>query len=138
MPAFVVDASITLSWCFADEATEYSRGVLALLERTHAIVPAVWPFEIANTLAIAEHRRRISQDGIRAFLETLRRLPIHVEQRPALWLWQALLPLAREHRITAYDAAYLELAKREQLRIATLDQDLKEISQSAGVGLVEV
>ena len=76
MPPFVVDASMTLSWCFADEATPYSRGVLAALETTYAIVPALWPFEVANALGLAERRKRITQEGIVAFLETLRRLPM--------------------------------------------------------------
>lgn len=63
MPPFVVDASLTLSWCFADETTPYSRAVLAALETTYAVVPALWPFEIANALALAERRKRITQAG---------------------------------------------------------------------------
>jgi len=121
MPPFVVDASMTLSWCFADEATPYSRCVLAALETTYAVVPALWPFEVANALALAERRQRITQEGIAAFLETLRRLPIQIERRETLWLWHATLPLAREHRLTAYDAAYLDLARRDRLSLATLD-----------------
>jgi predicted nucleic acid-binding protein len=117
MAPFVVDASMTLSWCFADEATPYSRRVLGALETAYAVVPALWPFEVANVLALAEHRKRISQEGIAAFLETLRRLPIEIERREALWLWQAVLPLAREHRLTAYDAAYLDLARWERLSL---------------------
>ena len=81
MLPFVVDASITLSWCFADETSPYSRSVLAALETTHAVVPALWPFEVANGLARAERRKRITQEGIAAFLEALRRLPIQVERR---------------------------------------------------------
>lgn len=63
MAPFVVDASMTLSWCFADEVTPYSRAVLAALETTYAVVPALWPFEVANALAIAERRKRIIQEG---------------------------------------------------------------------------
>lgn len=69
MPPFVVDASLTLSWCFADEAIPYSRDVLAALETTYALVPALWPFEVANALVFAERRRRITQEGIADFLE---------------------------------------------------------------------
>jgi predicted nucleic acid-binding protein len=76
MPPFVVDASMTLSWCFVDEVTPYSRAVLAALETTYAVVPALWPFEVANALALAERRKRITQEGIADFLETLQRLPI--------------------------------------------------------------
>ena len=110
----MVDASLTLSWCFADEATPYSRCVLAGLQTTFALVPALWPFEVANALALAERRQRITPEGMVEFLEILWRLPIQVERRDALWLWQAVLPLAREHRLSAYDAAYLELACRTE------------------------
>ena len=119
MEPFVVDASLTLSWCFADEATPYSRAVLATLETTYAVVPALWPFEVANVLAHAERKQRITQEGIAEFLETLRRLPIQIERREVLWLWEAILPLVRQHRLSAYDAAYLELAKRERMSLAT-------------------
>jgi predicted nucleic acid-binding protein len=79
-------------------------------------VPALWPFEVANALAVADRRQRITQEGIVEFLETLQRLPIQIERREALWLWQAVLPLTRQHRLSAYDAAYLELAKREKMQ----------------------
>ena len=61
MDPFVVDASLTLSWCFADEATPYSRSVLAALDKTYAVVPALWPFEVANVLALAERHQRITR-----------------------------------------------------------------------------
>jgi predicted nucleic acid-binding protein len=88
-------------------------------------------------LAIAERRKRIDQEGRRAFLEALRRLPIQGEHREALWLWQGILPLARDHRLTACDAAYLDLAKREHLALATLDLDLQEAGRSLGIAIVE-
>ena len=137
MSPFVVDASMTLSWCFADEATPYSRSVLAALETTYAVVPALWPFEVANALALAERRKRISQEGIVAFLETLRRLPIQIERREAVWLWQATLPLAREHRLTAYDAAYVALAEALGAPLLTRDAALAAAApRSARVELV--
>jgi predicted nucleic acid-binding protein len=138
MEPFVLDASLTLSWCFADEETPYSRDVLASLETTYAVVPALWPFEVVSVLALAERKRRITQEGIEEFLDMLRRLPIQIERREALWLWQAILPLVREHRLSAYDAAYLELAKRERMCLATLDQALQEASRTAGVPILEV
>jgi predicted nucleic acid-binding protein len=93
----------------------------------------LWPFEVANALAIAERRKRITREGIEAFLETLRRLPIQIERREAVWLLPAMLRLAREHRLTAYDAAYLELARREDLNLATLDHDLPAAGRTLGV-----
>jgi len=112
--------------------------VLAALQNTYAVVPALWPFEIASGLAIAESRKRISQDQIAEFLETLWKLPIRVERREALWLWQAMLPLAREHRLTAYDAAYLDLARRDRLSLATLDHDLQAAGRALGVAVLEI
>jgi len=138
MEPFVVDASLTLSGCFLDEATQYSTGVLAALETTYAVVPALWPFEVANALAVAERRQRITKEGVEEFLEVLRKLPIQIERRPGLWLCQSALQLAREHRLTAYDAAYLELAKRERMHLATLDQDLLEASRRLGVPILQV
>lgn len=138
MAPFVVDASITLSWCFAGEATAYSTAVLGAMQTTYAVVPALWPFEVANSLAIAERRKRITPEGIVKFLETLRTLPIQVERREAVWLCQATIRLARERRVTAYDAAYLDLARREKLHLATLDNDLQEAGRSIGIAAVEI
>ena len=101
-------------------------------------MPALWPFEIANSLAIAERRKRISQDQIAEFLETLRRLPIRVERREAVWLCQATVRLARDHRLTAYDAAYLDLARREQLSLTTLDHDLQAAGLALGVAALDL
>jgi predicted nucleic acid-binding protein len=101
-------------------------------------VPALWPFEVANALAVADRRQRITQAGIMEFLETLQRLPIQIERREALWLWQAVLPLSRKHRLSAYDAAYLELAKREKMQLATLDHDLQEAGRALGIPLLDL
>jgi len=98
----------------------------------------LWPFEIANALALAERRKRITQDGIAAFVATLRRLPIQVERREALWVWQATITLAREHRLTAYDAAYLDLARREQLSLATQDHELRAAGLAIGVAALDL
>ena len=81
MGPIVVDASLTLSWCFADEATPYRRSVLTTLETTYAVVPALRPLEVANVLTLAERRQRITQAGIIAFMDKLQRLPIQIERR---------------------------------------------------------
>ena len=85
----------------------------------------------------AERRGRINAAQQAEFLERLRLLPIRIEHRPAVWLGQQILPLARAYRLTAYDAAYLELAIREGLPLATLDSDLRNAAAAAGVALVE-
>src|SRR5260221_13936872 len=96
------------------------------------------PFEVASVLTLAERHQRITRTGIVAFMDTLRRLPIQVEHREALWLWQAVIPLAREHRLSAYDAAYLELARRDGMHLATLDHDLEKAGRTIGVPIFEV
>ena len=97
----------------------------------------MWPFEVTNALLDAERRGRVNAAQQAEFLERLRQLPIHIEHRPAVWLGQQILPLARVHRLTAYDAAYLELASREGMPLATMDDDLKTAARVVGVSLVE-
>ena len=133
---FVLDASMTLSWAFENESTPFTVAVLKSLETVHAIAPALWAFEIASVLSKAERRGRMNAAAQAAFLERLRLLPILIEHRPATWLAQQILPLARRYYLSAYDAAYLELAIREGLPLATLDDDLRRAAAGAGVALV--
>lgn len=133
---FVVDASITMSWCFADESTPYTRSVLASLLDTYAEVPALWTFEVANVLAVNERRQRITSAVADEFIQTLAGLDIRIEQTVPPVDGKALLPLVRRYGLTAYDAAYLELAKRKNMPLATLDKDLIAAAQQEGVTLV--
>jgi predicted nucleic acid-binding protein len=133
---FVLDASMTLSWAFEGESTPFTAGVLKSLETVHAVVPALWPFEVASVLIIAERRGRMDRAAQAALLERLRRLPIAIEHRPATWLAQQILPLARTYNLSAYDAAYLELAIREGMPLASLDDELRQAACAAGVALV--
>src|SRR3954471_4972077 len=98
-----------MAWAFMNEATRFTTRVLESLKTTHAVTPALWPFEVTNALLDAERRGRINAAQQAEFLERLRLLPIHIEHRPAAaaWLGQQILSLARAHRLTAYDAAYL-------------------------------
>lgn len=132
---FVLDASMTLSWAFEGESTPFTVAVLKSLETVHAVAPALWAFEVASVLSTAERRGRMDAAAQAAFLER-RRLPIAIEHRPATWLAQQILPLARTYHVSAYDAAYLELAIREGLPLATLDDDLRRAACAAGVALV--
>jgi predicted nucleic acid-binding protein len=134
---FVLDASMTLSWAFEGESTPFTVAVLKSLETVHAVAPALWAFEVASVLSTAERRGRMNTDAQAAFLERLRRLPVAIEHRPAAWLAQQILPLARTYNLSAYDAAYLELAIREGLPLATLDDDLRRAASAAGVALVD-
>ena len=134
---FVIDASMTLSWLIDSEATAFTEDVLEKLNTTRGVAPALWPFEVSNALALAERRWRISPDEHSLVLERLAKLRVQIEHRPLLWLCQRILPIARRYGLTAYDAAYLELAIREKLPLATLDDKLRQAAVADGVPLVE-
>ena len=136
--SFVLDASLVLSWCFRDEQTQLSTHVLTLLKTDHAVAPALLPFELASGLTVAERRGRITPKEQQVFLETLERLPILIENRPAIWLCRQIIPLSQRYGLTAYDAAYLELAIREGLPLATLDTQLQRAATKAGVQVLEL
>jgi len=132
---FVLDASMTLSWAFESESTPFSVAVLKSLETAQALAPALWAFEVTSVLSTAERRGRMNAEAQAVFLERLRLLPFAIEHRPVSWLAQQILPLARTYKLSAYDAAYLELAIREGLPLATLDDDLRRVASAAGVVL---
>jgi len=134
--AFVLDASMAISWYLADESASCSSIVLDALVDTHAEVPPLWPFEIANVLAVNEKKRRITDSASFEFLLTLSRLDIRIDRSQPAIDGNALLPLVRRHGLTACDAAYLELAKRKGLALATLDKELIVAAKSDGCALV--
>ncbi len=127
---------MALCWAFDDEATPFTEYVLTRLNISYAIAPALWPFEVISMLAVAQRKGRITIEQQQEFVEELRLMPVLIDRRPTAWLGQQILPLARAHRLTGYDAAYLELAIREGLPLATLDDDLKRAALAAGVPLV--
>jgi len=120
MPAFILDASVAISWCFPGDPTEdtpYSRRVLKELVTNDAIVPEIWAFEIANNIFVSyRKRKRISEQQITEYLGLLRALPIRVEAQ-SLWANVDLESLARRQNIAAYDAAYLEAMDTNKSRI---------------------
>ena len=137
MAVLVIDASATLPWCFADEATAATNAVLVGLRTgDDAIVPAHWPLEVANALMIAARRKRISPEDAHQFLLGLEFLPIHVEATTKNLVRAGVFPMAEQFGLTVYDAAYLELAMREGISLMTLDHDLRKAAVAAGVPLV--
>lgn len=130
---FVLDGSITLVWAFEDETDAYAEAVADSLANVPATVPAVWPLEVANALLMGERRKRTTEAKVAQFLALLQTLPISVDDETALRAWQDTLHLARLHDLTVYDAAYLELAVRLGLPLASLDDKLKAAAVSAGV-----
>ncbi len=133
---FVLDCSIAMAWCFEDEATEFTDSLLESLAQATAKVPSIWFLEVANVLAISERRGRTNQAKITKFLQLLRSLPIIVDVKTEEKAFTDVLTLARTHKLTSYDAAYLELALREGLPLATLDEGLKRVALNIGVTIL--
>ena len=139
MASFVLDASVAFSWCFPGDPTEntpYSRAVLNYLEQADAIVPEIWPFEIANSIFVSfAKRKRITEVQINEYLENLKLLPIRVEHQD-MWTSVSLESLARKQDVVVYDASYLDLAMRLDLPLATSDEPLRKAALACGLKLV--
>jgi predicted nucleic acid-binding protein len=124
-----------MAWCFEDESDDYTTAVLQALMTGSAVVPPLWALEVANVLLVAERRRRISIDASARYLELLRELPITVAEPDSVGELGELLLLGRAHRLSAYDAAYLRVARRERLALATRDPPLRAAARSAGIAI---
>lgn len=132
----VLDASIAAAWCFADEADAYTDSLLDRVRDEGAMVPALWHWEVANIFATAVRRNRIGVPDAKAQLALLSVLPIATDPDSAARAWRECLALAHAHRLTAYDAAYLELASRLGLDLATKDSDLHTAARTLGVKVI--
>lgn len=131
--AFVLDASIVLCWAFDDEDQPMATLALERLRQEQAWAPGIWWFEVRNVLLMGERRGRLTETHSLRFLHWLSRLEIHIDRDPD----EALLQVhARTHKLTIYDAAYLELAQREALPLATLDRGLRAAALASGVPLL--
>jgi predicted nucleic acid-binding protein len=133
-----VDASVASAWCFEDEASPGTDAVLDEVVRLGARVPALWLFEMANVLTLAERRGRVDNEQVGRFVDALLALPIQVDRAEPAFLVPALARISRDERLTSYDAAYLELAIRSGLPLATRDGALQAAAERAGVALKEV
>jgi len=129
----VLDASVALAWCFDNEATEAADHVLERVAHDTAAVPAIWHVEVANVLALAERRRRITRARSAEFIALIEELEIIVDEETPLRAFARTLDLAREERLTAYDASYLELAMRLGRPLASKDRDLCDAAERVGV-----
>lgn len=136
--SLVLDSSVTLAWVFGDETTPAIRQVFESIAERGAVVPGLWWLEVSNSLAVAMRRNRIDAAFRRAALGDLVVLDISTDQQTSSQAWSETLNLADQHRLTLYDAAYLELARRRGLPLATLDQALRAAAVSTNVALVGV
>ena len=136
MKEFVLDCSATLPWVFASEATPATDALLdALAAGGKAWVPALWHLELGNVLLGARRRSRIDRAGMEKFFSVLGVYDIEVDRETMSVAWSKTLALADSYELTVYDAAYLELALRKGLPLASLDSALRKAVQNAGGSL---
>lgn len=121
----VIDASITMAWCFEDEVTPAAEDVLDEVVESNAIVPSIWRFEVGNALQMAIRRKRITDVFRDDALARLLAMPISVDPDTDAHAWTTALRLSQRFGLTLYDAAYVELAQRHSLPLATLDQEMR-------------
>jgi len=134
---FVLDASVALTWCFPDENASLTQHVADMFKQGDtALAPSFWPHEVLNALLAGERRKRISKVLAQGFLDDLAALPIVLEHVAASAVFGRIQSLSREYGLTAYDAAYLDLALDSGLPLATLDEDLVRACEKARVVLV--
>jgi predicted nucleic acid-binding protein len=135
--ACVIDASVSVAWCFIDEATPAAMQLLARLQSAEAWVPGLWRSEVASVLLAAERRRRITRELVAEFLAIIAGLSIRVDAEADYRAHGPVLSLARAHQLTVYDALYLDVAVRRQLPLATRDRALVNAARATMVPLIE-
>jgi predicted nucleic acid-binding protein len=130
---FVLDASVAASWHFEDERSADADAALHALNGDTAIVPIQWWFEIRNVALHGERRGRATPEQTLGFFVKLTELPIELGAMPDDTM---VIAAARKHGLTFYDAAYLELAQREKIALATLDDELAAAARAEGIPIV--
>jgi predicted nucleic acid-binding protein len=134
MAALVMDSSITAAWCFPDERTDYANGVLRVVSALEAVAPRLWAYEVRNSVLMGLRRKRITHADAQEFFESLKGLPIRLADPVS---YDDVFSLADRHGLTVYDAAYLDLALREGLPLASLDHALCKAAGNSGVALFQ-
>ena len=134
--SLVLDSSATLAWIYGDETTDSIRRLFDAVADEGAVVPALWRLEIANSLTVAVRRGRIDANFRRAVLSDLALLDITTDDHTDVHAWGETLSVADRFQLTVYDAAYLELAQRRNLPLATLDRELRVAAKSLGLHLM--
>ena len=130
MSPFTIDASVAAAWLFEDEQHTDTDALLAELGDSVVFVPQHWHLEVRNALLVGERRGRITSEQSKVGLSLLGRLPLRTDLEVDL---DGAMDLARSHGLSLYDAAYLELAHRRQLALATLDHRLGQAANSTGL-----
>lgn len=133
MAGLVVDSSIALSWCMPDENSADTDAIQQTVAEQGALAPGHWSLEVANALLMAVRRRRIDARFCAAAIRDLASLPIALDAETSARAWHDTLRLAEVHRLTVYDAAYLELAQRQRLPLVTLNWELLAAARALGL-----
>jgi len=136
--SLVLDSSVALAWIYSDETTDAIRSVFGELTQSGAWVPGIWRLEVANILEAGVCRGRHDASFRDSTLADLAQLPIQTDPETDRHAWRATARLAEHHRLTLYDAAYLELALRRELPLATLDRDLRAAANAEKVRLLGI
>lgn len=131
--SLVIDSSLTLAWYFPDEGTEATDSLLRRVAQSGAVAPVHWPAEVANGFQMAVRRKRIDAAYRDTSLAELGHFGIAIDSDTNAHIWGATVQLADRYQLTVYDAAYLELAQRRRLPLATLDGALVAAAKAAGV-----
>ncbi len=129
----VLDCSMSMAWAFRDESTPETLAILERVGRESAAVPGIWPLEVCNAVLVALRRGRFSEEDVPLFLNLVEGLPLVADGLSHTEAFEKILPLARECRLSSYDASYLELALRKEAPLATLDAGLARAARAAGV-----
>ncbi|MGA9797160.1 MAG: type II toxin-antitoxin system VapC family toxin [Rhizomicrobium sp.] len=135
MSALVIDSSIALSFVLPDEDDEIAKSAMEIVASRGALAPLHWPLEVANGLLVAQRRQRMDDASRRKSLHDFAALPIELDVETNAFAWNDIGDLAERYRLTAYDAAYLELAMRARLPLATLDNELISAARKARVAI---
>lgn len=133
MPAFVLDSSVALAWALPRQQTTRTKTLLDEATEHGALTTALWPIEVANVLLIYERRKQMTAAERTSAVGFYSGLPIQTDDQTAVRAWSTAFELALAHKLTIYDAGYLELSLRSGLPLATLDQALSKAASSLGV-----
>jgi len=134
--SLVLDSSATLASVYPNETTPALMELFARVIENGAWVPALWPLEVANVLEMGVRRGRTDAAFRDTALGDLALLPIRTDPETGARAWSETLRIAEKHKLTLYDAAYLELAMRRGLPLATLDADLRAAAAAEGLTLL--
>ncbi len=132
---FVLDCSVTMAWCFLNEQADYADAMLTRLATETALVPSLWHLEVINVLLVGQRKGRISKDQTQEFLMLAQKLDIQTDTTSPDIEDRDFIDLATQYQLSAYDTAYLNLAIREKLPLASLDKKLIEVSREIGLYL---